>query len=393
VWRVLIAAPSLWVLLEAVRSRGELAFPWGSLGYTLSYHPPLIQWASVGGLPALSLAVMAVNVLFAAALVARGSVRRAALAIGAFAVVGLMWGHGQSMVRAQPEPAEPFRIAVVQPNVDLVVKWLPEFKDSTLRLIERLANEAAATGAELIVFPETSAPVYIEHNPDYKPKLQAIASATGVPIYIGFLDHRFDGPDREINIYNSSGLFLPDGRIEKYDKNHLLPFGESLPLSSRFRWLRKINFGQSNFQHGPARGPLDAGVAKLTPLICFESVFPYLCSRGVAGGTQLLVNITNDGWFSDTPGPYQHAQMCILRSVEFRRYLVRSANTGVSMVVSPAGEIIDEIGLYTSGTIVASVAALGGKTVYARFGDWPVLIVCMLLSLAAVFIPRAAGES
>jgi len=198
---------------------------------------------------------------------------------------------------------------------------------------------------------------------------------------VGFLDHRYDGPRHELNVYNSSGLILPNGTIEKYDKRHLLPFGEALPLARRYRAIRKIDFGQANFEPGPRRAPLTADGIAMTPLICFEAVFPYLCRQGVEEGSRLLVNITNDGWFGDTPGPYQHAQMSILRAVEFRRYLVRSANSGVSMVVAPTGEIVSQLDLYRAGVLVTDIQLLSGRTFYERHGDMPLLAGCLVLVL------------
>lgn len=383
------AAPAVWVLFEVIRARGALAFPWGSLGYALSDTPPLIQLAALGGLPLLSFLVVLVNALLAALFALRSTVWRIVCPVGAGTIVALVWWYGAvDMERLEMGGLTPVRVAVVQPNVDLTVKWKPEFRDSTLRLIERLSYEAAAREAELIVFPETSAPVYIDANAMYRTRLTTTAATLGIPIIIGFLDYRYDGPNGESNIYNSSGVFRADGSLIKYDKNHLLPFGEALPGSRRFRWLRKINFGQANFEPGPARMPMDTGPIHVTPLICFESVFPYLCARGVVAGSRLLVNITNDGWFGNTPGPYQHAQMCILRAVEFRRYLVRSANTGVSMVVAPTGEVIAELGLDQEGMIVAEVTPMDLRTYYSRHGDRPVVIATFVLMLVAWWVGR-----
>jgi len=127
-----------------------------------------------------------------------------------------------------------------------------------------------------------------------------------------------------------------------------------------------------------------------TPLICFESVFPDLCAQGVKDGSELFVNITNDGWFGDTPGPHQHAQMAILRAVEFRRWLVRSANSGVSMVVDPAGDVVASIGLYKEGILAHEVSLLSGRTFYARAGDTPLVAGCALLLAVAWFLGRRA---
>jgi len=391
----LAVAPAAWVLADMACSSGELAFPWGTLGYALSESPSLIQSASWFGLHGLTLLVVLVNVLVSGALVLKNTRTRLLCFAAALVVIGGMWGQGRVAIDGVDRLPEPtVRTAIVQPNVDLMVKWKPEFKDSTLSLIERLTHEAAATGAELIIFPETSAPVYIDGRiQTFKRSLIAMAQDLGVSIYIGCLDHRYDGSNAELNIYNSSALFTPDGSLEKYDKRHLLPFGEQLPLSWKYRWLRKINFGQSNFYPGPPKPPLKTPGISFTSLICFESVFAYLCREGVESGSQLLVNITNDGWFGDTPGPFQHAQMSILRAVEFRRYLVRSANTGVSMLVDPAGRVIASIGLNRPGMLVGEVTPLDGRTFYSKHGDLPVILFTIVLLIAGlVYVRTRSGD-
>lgn len=394
-WRyasAFVAAPAIWTLCELARSRGELAFPWGSLAYTLTDVPALTQVASVTGLLGISFLIVLVNVLLSGVIAARRASGRVLSVAGLLAVSTAWWMFGAATLDtydgsvAGDSTSATVKVAVAQPNVDLAVKWKPEFKDSTFRLIEKMMREASSQGAEIAFFPETSATVYVDHPryQSYRAWLDRIARGLRTPFFIGFLDYRREGTDAEPNSFNSSGLFMPDGSLQKYDKIHLLPFGEALPLAWKFRWLRKINFGQANWEPGPKRDPIDAGGLKFTPLICFESVFPYLCRRGVRDGSQLLVNITNDGWFSDTPGPYQHAQMAILRSVEFRRYVVRSANTGVSFVADPAGRVVARLGLFEEGILFADVTPRDDLTLYARFGDWPIAILCVALLLIAL---------
>jgi apolipoprotein N-acyltransferase len=395
-WRysaVFLSAPAVWALLELARSRGELGFPWGLLGYALTGVPELTQAASVAGVVGVSFLVVLANVLISGVVAARRSSGRVLSATG-LVLLALAWWYGGSLALERFDETKDaggatVTVGVVQPNVDLAVKWRPEFKDSTFRLIERLTKEAASRGAQVVFFPETAATVYIDH-PNYRKYrdwLMRVAREAGVPLFIGFLDYRpaeNAAPGREPDSFNSSGLFTPDGRLLKYDKVHLLPFGEALPLAWKFRFLRKIDFGQANWEPGKWRDPIAADSVAFTPLICFESVFPDLCRRGVGDGSELLVNITNDGWFSDTPGPYQHAQMAVLRSVEFRRYLVRSANTGVSFVVDPAGRIVDRVGLFEEGLIVADVTPRDDLTVYARWGDWPLAALAALLIVFAL---------
>ncbi|HXV14611.1 MAG TPA: apolipoprotein N-acyltransferase [Candidatus Krumholzibacteria bacterium] len=394
-WRLIpfvLSAPATWALMEIARSRGELAFPWGLIGYSLSDHPALLQTADVWGVFGLSFVVVLVNALLAGSATARGPRAKAWCGLFAGLIAGSTWLYGSARVERERALDEPtLRVALAQPNVDLALKWKPEFKDSTFALIEKQAAQARDSGAVLVIFPETAAPVYIENSPVNKMRLIELARGLGIPFYIGFLDHRFDGPDKTLNIYNSSGLFLPDGSLEKYDKRHLLPFGEALPLATRYRWIRKIEFGQANFEPGPVRSPLTGDGVTFTPLICFESVFPDLCRDGVREGSELFVNITNDGWFGDTPGPYQHAQMAIVRAVEFRRWLVRSANSGVSMVVAPTGEVVSSIGLYKEDILMADVALRSGATFYARHGEAPLVWMSLVLVGVAAWLSRRAS--
>ena len=165
-WPALVlTAPAVWTLLEMVRARGELAFPWGALGYALSDTPPMIQLAAVGGLPLLTFLIVLVNVLLSGLFVLRNTAARVASPVVAGVIIALVWWHGSTSIRDfDAGDATPVRVAVVQPNVDLAVKWKREFRDSTFKLIGRLAREAARQQADLMIFPETSAPVYMEEK-------------------------------------------------------------------------------------------------------------------------------------------------------------------------------------------------------------------------------------
>jgi apolipoprotein N-acyltransferase len=383
-------APALWIFTELLRSWGELAFPWGVIGYGLTRHVNFIQTASWVGLFGVGFLVVLINTLFAAALLSRNAPKRIALVcLGALLVAGMgLHGWKTASEFSLQEDSSKATVAVIQPNVSLEVKWKPEFEDSTFLLIERLARIAASGGAELIVFPETCAPVYIRHDKGVMRKLQFITREVDTPIYIGFLDARRDDPHMDVDVYNSSGLFTPDGKLLTYDKSHLLPFGEALPLSWKFRSLRKINFGQANFHRGKSSPPIKSPVGDLGPLICFESIFPELSRRFVQQGAGLLVNITNDGWFGSTPGPFQHAEMSIYRAVENRRYLVRSANSGVSMVVDPIGRVVNSIEMDKEGMLLEQIALVESETFYTRYGDWPVGFVLVLFGLVGIVLGR-----
>ncbi len=389
-----LLAPALWVLVEWIRGNGELAFPWGSIGYSLVGRPEMIQGAAAFGVIGLGALIVLVNALIANALFARSVKVKVLLVVSGAAIFALnMYGGRLSVKKFDAvERGDRFEVVLAQPNVDLSVKWNPEFAESTFRLIEKMTRDAAAFKPRLVVFPETAAPIHIRYSPAYRKRLADLARSLDAAIFIGFLDARYDGPKGTLNSYNSSGLFDASGGLMQYDKQHLLPFGEAIPFAWKFRFLQGIDFGQANFLPGPDRPPIPSPIGELAPLICFESTLPGLARKAVSRGADVFVNITNDGWFGDTPGPRQHCEMAILRAVENRRFLVRSGNTGVTLFADPVGRINRSLGMDREALLAGKVYRVNIETFYTRYGDRPVLLASLavaLLSLITGFLARA----
>jgi apolipoprotein N-acyltransferase len=381
-------APALWVLVEKLRGSGEFGFPWGSIGYSLVHEPSMVQGAAVGGILGLGASIVLVNMLVAAGLLARRAKTKILLvALGAGLFAANHFAGREAIDRFDALGAgEPRAVALVQPNVPLEIKWKPEYADSLFRQIVRLTRQAGEQKPDLIVFPETAAPVYMRLSRAHTKTMAALAREIGAGVFVGFLDARYDGPNGSLDIYNSSGMFLPDGSVGQYDKIHLLPFGEAIPFAWKLRFLENINFGQANFLPGPDRPPLASPAGEVGPLICFESAFPDLPRNAARRGADLLVNITNDGWFGQTPGPYQHSDMAILRAVENRRFLARSGNTGVTMIVDPVGRVARRIAMDREEILVGKVRSVEGNTFYTRHGDAPVLVASAVVALAALLL-------
>ncbi len=386
----IVLGPPLWMMTEIVRSAGELGFSWGALGYSLVGYPVFIQGAAVVGVFGMGAVIVLVNMLWSYAIAARGARRRVtALVLGTAVVVGLaIYGDEEIRRFDNATTVTTHRVAVVQPNVDLSIKWEPAYRDSTFRLIERLTRQSALLGPELIVFPETCAPVFIRQDTKFRMGLSGMAQELEVGIFIGFLYGSYRGAGRPRGIYNSSGLFYPHGGLAVYNKNHLLPFGEAIPLAWKFPVLKKINFGQANFDPGDPKPPIDSPVGELAPLICFESIFTGISRRAVSQGADVLLNITNDGWFGRTPGSFQHADMAIYRAVENGRYLLRSANTGISMIVDPKGRVVTSLGLEEQGILVENIREIEGKTLYTRIGDVWLVVSAALLIIVGTLVGR-----
>lgn len=391
----LLVAPALWMLLEMARSSTEFGFPWGLVGYGLSRQTSFVQGASLVGVFGLGAFVMTVNVLWSLALATRNVRHKAALFLAGLAVLVGAFLHGRSVIaRFDRDRLEDTRVAIVQPNTNLAIKWNAAYRDSIFQTIERLGRQAALSDPELIVYPETAAPVYFRYNPEYRQRLLDLARDIDIPIYLGFLDARYVEPNTPPQVFNSSAIIYPNGEWTQYDKMHLLPFGEAVPYAWKFEFLSRMDFGQANFHPGPRARPLPtrSGANDIGPLICFESIFPDASRRFVREGAGLLVNITNDGWFGETPGPYQHANMAVLRAVENHRYLLRSANTGVSMVVDPVGRVVISMGMGREGVLIHNVRAIMGDdaewTLYNRIGDGPIALVGFFLVVAGAIIGR-----
>ncbi|UCF04681.1 MAG: apolipoprotein N-acyltransferase [bacterium] len=367
----LLAGPGLWVVVELARSTGELAFPWGMLPYALAIHPVALQGLSFYGPFGLSVVLALVNLLLAVAFFSRFKGRRISAFVVAVAVAAghLVWGVAEIARCDQRVAGESSteNVVVVQANVDLAIKWLPAYRDSIFNEIEKLTDEAAGMGAEVVLFPETAAPISLSLSPRSRDRLRRIAGEAGVDLLIGYIDHKYSF-DHWV-AYNSAGLFDHTGQqTGHYNKVNLLPFGERIPWSQYLPFLSKLDFGQANFEPGTERTRFQTRAGTFGVLICYESIFSGYTRRYVLEGADFLVNITNDGWFGSRVGPLQHAEMAILRAVENRVTLLRSANTGISMVVDPAGRVRQRIGLDLPGMIQSSIMRSRGLTFYCRHG-------------------------
>jgi apolipoprotein N-acyltransferase len=382
------AAPTVWTLTELARSHGELGFSWGDLAYAFAIYPDAIQGASVYGPFGLAFVLVLLNVLCAFAFFARSRARRA-VALILFVALGaghLMWGHEAiaRFDRGRVEIGPPKEVAVVQPNVSLKLKFEGSMRDSIFVQMAQFAKEAASQGSMLVIFPETAAPVSFKVTPSYLTWLERMARENRIDILTGFIDHTLLKGQWEPQ--NAAALIDHRGRLAAtYAKMNLLPFGEKMPFSQYLPVLREANFGQANFIPGATQTIFDSSAGRFGVLICFESTFSGFTRRYVREGAEFLVNITNDGWFGGSRGPIQHAEMAILRSVENRVTLFRSAYTGVSMVVDPMGRVLASLPTFTSGMIYGTVERMPRHPIYERFGYlayWIMIAVNMLLVYA-----------
>jgi apolipoprotein N-acyltransferase len=255
--------------------------------------------------------------------------------------------------------------------------------DVLLELTEKLASR----NTDLIIWPETAAPFHLRYEPDYMSLLTRTVDRLGVPLLLGFPD-AIPEENGALAYYNSAGLMLPGlGIVKKYDKIHLVPFGERIPYDDVFRFLKKVDFGQANFGIGKDNTVFRLNDEKFSVLICFESIFPELVRSFKVEGANFLVNITNDEWFGRSAAPYQHAYMAVFRAVENRASVARCANTGISMLIDPWGRVTLRSGLFTREALAGKIKLVSAETFFTRHGFlllWPFVGVAVLESLLAL---------
>jgi apolipoprotein N-acyltransferase len=343
-------APVLWVSLDAVRGKLFTGFPWQDLAYSQYQVPALIQAADLVGHHGITfLIVLANGLLYTVAtrfgflgtgkVIADATLRSRRLSAGPV-VAGLVilaaviYGplrYGQVAEQAARCPT--VRVAVIQGNIAQDRKWTPAMQHETLEIYQRLSTkavEAADSPGEstLLIWPETALPFYIRSEVGVPaavaqlPRDNGSCLLTGVPYAEGAAGRN----PAEDHYYNSAILLGPDGGLNgRYDKQHLVPFGEFIPFRKYLPFVSPLVESMGDFTPGSLQQPLACQTAGIGVLICFESIFPDLSRKWTENGANLLVNITNDAWFGRSSAPWQHFSMAVFRAIETRRSLARAA--------------------------------------------------------------------
>ncbi len=362
----LTAIPPLWVAGEWLRGRLMGGFPWGLIGYSQHAVLPVIQIAEFAGVYGVSFLIVAVAAALTGALIL-GWRRTLPGGAATAALLAAALGFGWSVSSSGTADNARVPVAVIQPSVEQSLKWDPVHQAEILDRYERLTREAAAGRPAVVLWPETAAAFFLRGDPILLARLTALSAELRVPLLVGSVDRR-DGPRGAF--LNSAFLLTGRGIVAKYDKIHLVPFGEYVPLSGLIGFVRSWAEFISDFGAGQTRTVFPLPGAPFGAVICYEVIFPELFREFVAGGAAFMVNITNDAWFGETSGPWQHLGMLPLRAVENRVAIARAANTGVSAFVDADGRISGLIPLEERGVLRRVVALRRRATLYTRFGDW-----------------------
>jgi apolipoprotein N-acyltransferase len=381
-------APVWWVALELGQTYIISGFPWELLGNGLYRFPLLLQVSDITGVFGLSFLLALINVsLFVMFFPAKGR----EVPLRHLPVVVLLiaaWvGYGYYRlgdVERRMARAPKMKVAVVQGNIKQGDKWKKEMVQATLDRYGELTRKVK--GARLIIWPETAAPFFFLRTPQLSAQVQETAKDSGA--YLLFGAPAWELTAQGESFYNRAYILSPQGEVAGYyDKAHLVPYGEYVPLKRYLPFLGKMVPMVGDFAEGPVGKVVDLPEGPVGPLICYESIFPYLSRPQVENGARLLVNITNDAWYGTTSAPYQSLAIAAVRSVEAHVAMARAANTGISAFIDPAGRIRWQSGLFVPGAEAMDLPLLTGGTLYTRYGDW-FAWACVALAGLALILPR-----
>ncbi len=402
-WAYMVLVPLFWVALEYVRSFLLSGFPWEFVGYSQYAVRPLIQISDLGGVYGVSFLVVLANAavfMLTASLAGRyrrhlrATVPFAAASLLATAVlIGLAWIYGQWRIAAIDNRilgSPTAKIGIVQGNIPQSLKWDAAYQETTTKKYIDLSLGTRKNPVELVVWPETATPFYFIHQVELTRMVTEGIQDTGTDFLIGSPSAVSRGTT--VDYYNSAYLISARGKVTgKYDKVHLVPYGEYVPLRRWLPFLGKMVEQVGDFQSGVKGRTLLWRHHRLGVQICYEIIFPELSRAMVDNGAALLVNITNDAWYGRSSAPYQHFSMVVFRAVENRRSLVRSANTGISGFVDPTGRIMDPTPLFEDAVVTRSLPLLKTRTLYTRFGDvfaQACLVLAFLFAILGIVVER-----
>jgi apolipoprotein N-acyltransferase len=399
-WWVVIF-PAVWVLIEVSRSVGELAFPWMLLGYTLTPLLPLAQAASVCGVLGLSFVVVLGNTIVWWTVRPGISAGRLVPIVSFCAVlVGIsVWGFARMHGSPKPDKQDTTgsaRVAMLQINMDQA-HWGSRSLDTAFSVTESLAHTSMQEHPDLIVLPESALLCYLVRRPALKARVQRLEDSVKTPIIVGALHWELPpkGSYYEYLPYNTAFCVEPGSTaFRMYHKMRLLPFSEALPFESKIPLLSRVNLGESDFHAGKTPVVFDIGPRlHAAPFICYEMIFPGLVRERMRMGANLLVNITNDGWFGRSSAAYAHATMARMRCIENGVSMVRCANSGISMAVDQFGRILGRTPLYARTALVRTVSLGVNRTWYTWFGDWPAWVSLAIVVASALGLGVRAVRS
>ncbi len=397
--RYSILVGCLWVALEYLRSHLFTGFGWALLGHTQWENLPIIQFADTTGAYGVSFLIIFVNSLLSSKIKKKMRGFSPQPRYLAFLIIILILTSFYGYYRIDYKyKGEPIKISVVQGNIPQSLKWDERYSAEIMDKYIRLTREAAKDKPDLIIWPETSVPGFLETGSELLDKVSNLAKDVNTYLLVGTQTEK---APTKVRYFNSAVLISNEGKIVKrYDKIHLVPFGEYVPFGNNLFSFIKTRYDMGeDYTAGSDYTIFEIPTgkdkkSKFGVLICFEDVFPELTREFVRHGADFIVVITNDAWYMKTGAPYQHAQSSVFRAIENRVNIVRSANTGYSCFINQRGGVIDSVKdaqgerIFVEGFSTVKIIPLKAETFYFKHGDifaWGCIWV-FLIDLTFYFI-------
>ena len=396
-------APFLWVGLEFLRGRLFTGFPWSLLGYTQEGFSTLVQVADITGIYGVSFLVILVNTALTDLVIThfmKKTDRRTALL--SFTMVMLLFAlsvaYGTQRIKEIKRitsSSRHIRVAIVQGNIDQSVKWDRRYQKEVIQRYFSLTKSSLREKPQLIVWPETALPFYPDLDKKLSKRLKSFIKEIDTPLLTGAIlvrDRRVVKNRLYYSLTNSALLYDEDGNLlYVYDKIHLVPFGEYVPLKDLLFFINRLVEGIGDYKAGTSYKGAQLKWGAFSTIICYEAIFPGLVRKLVDASADLLINITNDAWFGKTTGPYQHFSISRFRAIENRVTLVRAANTGISGFIDAKGDVIKKLGLFRTGYIVANIPVVEIESFYKKYGDFFSYLCLLYIALALIKIRHKRG--
>lgn len=375
----LFTVPVLWVTLEFLRTYLLTGFPWSVLGYSQYKFLQVIQIADITGVLGISFLVAAFNgAVFDVVAYWPNRWKKMPLfdrwpvAVGLITLVLcflLIFLYGMWRLHDN-EGGRAVQVSIIQGNFEQEKKWDINFKREIINTYKKLTGEASKKSPDLVVWPESAIPFVFGRDKPLTREVIAFQKTQGSYLLFGGMMER-DVKNSRKELSNSAVLMSPGGEvISSYDKIHLVPFGEYVPLRKYSSFIGKLVIDVGDFKEGEEYAVMDSPVAKISSPICFEIIFPGLVRKFVNNGAELIATITNDAWFGRSSAPYQHFSMAVFRAVENRVPVVRAANTGISGFIDQRGRILKKSDIFEKALLTGEVT-IGSfqESFYSKYGD------------------------
>ncbi len=385
----LLIGPVLWVVLEYIRSYAFTGFPWSSIGYSQYKFLALIQISDVTGVYGISFLVLAFNSAVVDLILFNSRVRKMPLFPLSYTLIGIVvlclvlassLGYGFWRL-GQERSGHMVKASVVQGNIEQDKKWEPAFQKYVMDTYTGLTLEAAKTSPDLIIWPETAVPFFFGDDRKNTEELVEFQKTLNTPLLFGSVLTKKMKSSEQIFLTNSVLLLDKEGKITyKYDKIHLVPFGEYVPLRSLLFFIDKLVVGIGDYLPGDQYIKAETEFGSFGAMVCYEIIFPGLVRKFYAKNGDFIVTVTNDAWFGKTAGPYQHFSMAVFRAIENRKPVMRAANTGISGFIDSNGRITAKTELFQRQILSAPVRTDDTLSFYSRYGDL-FAYFCMVISV------------